>query len=425
MYSFFILAGKNTVDCYNVRSPNDWIYESTLLRNCYQVKNSNLCIACIDSAFLYDCRDCQNCFLSTNLRGKKYYFKNQQYSKDEYEKKLAEYKLNTFSGAEKAQKEFQSLVEGAIYRYMLGIHNNKNITGDIISFSKNVINSFVIFNGENVRYSDYVGDPSKTSKDCYDLTLTGGSQESYEGVVMDHSQLNRFGLFSVKSQDIEYCHHSHNCKHSFGCVGLRNTDYSILNKQYTKEEYYKMLEKIKKHMDEMPYVDKKGRVYKYGEYFPMEMSYFGYNESSAMELVPLSKDKALAEGYNWQDNIQKTTGKETLKLENIPEAIADAEDSILNEVLACMECGRNYKIIQNELNFYRQMKIPIPRRCFHCRHKARVERSNPFKLWHRQCMCDREGHEHKDTCQNEFETSYAPERQEMVYCDSCYNKEVY
>ena len=28
-------------------------------------------------------------------------------------------------------------------------------------------------------------------------------------------------------------------------------------------------------------------------------------------------------------------------------------------------------------------------------------------------------------CTNEFETSYAPERPEIVYCESCYQKEVY
>ncbi|MFH1193084.1 MAG: hypothetical protein V1656_02080 [Candidatus Jorgensenbacteria bacterium] len=27
-------------------------------------------------------------------------------------------------------------------------------------------------------------------------------------------------------------------------------------------------------------------------------------------------------------------------------------------------------------------------------------------------------------CPNEFETSYAPERKEIVYCESCYNAEV-
>ncbi|HEY4493940.1 MAG TPA: hypothetical protein VJB95_00700, partial [Candidatus Paceibacterota bacterium] len=87
---------------------------------------------------------------------------------------------------------------------------------------------------------------------------------------------------------------------------------------------------------------------------------------------------------------------------------------------------RNYKIIQNELGFYRKMKIPVPRRCFHCRHKARIEKSNPFKLWHRSCMCDKKNHFHGGAlCEVEFETSYAPDRPEIVYCEKCYQAEVY
>ena len=184
--------------------------------------------------------------------------------------------------------------------------------------------------------------------------------------------------------------------------------------------------KIIEQMNSMPYKDKKGNIYKYGEFYPAELSYFGYNETSAPEHFPLTKEEALEKGYKWQDNLQKTSGKETLKPENIPESINDVNDSILNEVLACIECGRNYKIVPNELNFYRKMKIPIPRRCFYCRHEARLRRRNPFKLWHKTCMCDKENHFHGEgKCKVEFETSYAPERLEVVYCEKCYQQEVY
>jgi len=106
------------------------------------------------------------------------------------------------------------------------------------------------------------------------------------------------------------------------------------------------------------------------------------------------------------------------------------------EVFACIECKRNYKIVPNELIFYRKMQIPIPKRCFYCRHTARVARRNPFKLWHRKCMCDptsqsydgqsKINHFHgKEKCTVEFETSYAPDRPEIVYCEKCYQQEVY
>jgi hypothetical protein len=39
-------------------------------------------------------------------------------------------------------------------------------------------------------------------------------------------------------------------------------------------------------------------------------------------------------------------------------------------------------------------------------------------------MCDIAKHGHKDKCQNEFETPYAPARPEIVYCEQCYQTEV-
>ena len=83
------------------------------------------------------------------------------------------------------------------------------------------------------------------------------------------------------------------CSDIFGCVGLRSTNYCILNKQYSKEEYKTMIPKVIAHMNEMPYTDSKGKTYTYGEFFPAELSPFAYNESLAQEYYPL--DKATAE----------------------------------------------------------------------------------------------------------------------------------
>jgi uncharacterized protein YbaR (Trm112 family) len=258
-----------------------------------------------------------------------------------------------------------------------------------------------------------------------DLVMSGELSESYEGVVVDHSQLNLFGLFSVKSQDVQYTQHCHSSKHLFGCVGLRNASYCIFNKQYTKEEYNELVPKIIEHMNSVPYTDMNGREYKYGEFYPIELSPFGYNETLAVEDRVLSKEEALQKGYKWQDAMQRTLGKETIASESIPDGIDDIEESILKEVLVCINCNRNYKIVPNELTFYKKMRIPIPRKCFNCRHAARVKRRNPFKLWHRQCMCDKTGHDHSTICLNELETTYSPDRHEIIYCEKCYQTEIF
>ena len=421
LYSFFMDFGKDMIDCMNIRSKNEWLYECMIARNCYQLKYSQFNTACLDSQFLYYCKDCSNCFMCANLVGKKYNYKNKQYTKEEYKKILENYRLDTFSGVERAQEEYDNFIIEFPHKYLNNVQNI-NCTGDIVSNSKNSKNCFTVQSCENCSFCDFVA----RDKDSYDLTVSGELSECYEGIVVDHSQLNLFGIFSPKCQDVKYAQHCHNCKYVFGCDALRNNNYCILNKQYTKEEYEELMLKIIKHMNDMPYVDKKGNIYKYGEFYPSELSPFGYDETQAIEQFPLTKDEAIKYGYKWQDNTQRTVGKETLKFENIPESIKDVEDTILDEILVCVECKRNYKIVPNELIFYKKMHIPIPRRCFFCRHVNRFKRLNPFKLWHRKCMCNKTNHLHGDEpCEVEFETSYAPDRPEIIYCEKCYQQEVY
>lgn len=424
MYSYLIAAAdgkeiKDVVDSLNIIETNERLYECISCEKSYQLKNSQFSISCVDSQFLYDCRACSDCFMCAGLRNKKYCFKNQQYSKEEYEKIVAEYQLDTFSGTERAQKEYDEFILSYPRKYAY-ITQSVNSTGDVLSNCKNVKNAFGMTNSENCRYYDYGVSP----KDCYDITMSGELSESYECIVGDHSQLNLFGIFSVKSQDIRYCQHCHSSKHLFGCSQLRSSEYCILNKQYTKEEYTELVEKIIEQMNTMPYIDGNGCEYRYGEFYPSELSVFCYNETVALDQIQLTREAALARGFKWQDKLQMTIGKETLKPEMLPESIKDVQDGITGEILACIECQRNYKIIPNELTFYRRMNIPIPRRCFHCRHHARILRRNPLELWHRGCMCEKENHGHEGKCPNEFETSYSPERKEIVYCESCYLREV-
>ena len=428
-YSYFILAGRDMMDCMNIRSKSEWLYECFIVSLSYQIKYSRLCLSCIDSQFLYDCHNCTNCLMCAGLRNRKFCFRNEQYSKEDYEKILSDYKLDTFFGVEKAQKEYDEFILECPRRYADNLRNDSNVVGDLISYSKNIKNCFVTKKSENCRYCDLVAD----AKDCYDLAGGGELSECYEDITCDQSSRNLFGIYSWKNQDVFYTEHCHSSKSLFGCAGLRSAKYCIFNKQYTKEEYEKLVPKIIEQMNKMPYIDDIGNSYVYGEFYPIELSPFGYNETLAMEDVALNKEEALKKGYNWQDNIQKTTDQETLKPENIPESIEEIDDSILDEILACINCKRNYKIVPNELIFYRKMKIPIPRRCFYCRHEARLKRRNPFKLWHRQCMCDgstsspqAKNHFHgSQKCEVEFETSYAPERPEIIYCEKCYQQEVY
>ena len=177
-----------------------------------------------------------------------------------------------------------------------------------------------------------------------------------------------------------------------------------------------MVEKIKKHMDEMPYIDSKGRVYKHGEFFPYELCPYGYNESIIDDYFPLSKKEILERGYPYKEKVDNLYTI-TLNTQDIPDNIKDIDDSILNEIIGCEKSGRAFKLTPLELQFYRRMNTPIPRLHPDERYKERLLLRNPLKLYHRKCM--------KEGCTNEFETSYAPERPEIIYCERCYQQEVY
>ena len=164
----------------------------------------------------------------------------------------------------------------------------------------------------------------------------------------------------------------------------------------------------------------------YGQFFPPELAPFGFNETLGYDYFPITKDWALHKGFKWQDKTTGTYGKETIKEKGMPETIGEVAEDILNEVLVCKDCKKNFRITKSELDFYKRMNLPLPHKDFECRHQDRMKKRNPRKLWHRSCMCEQKNHLHgAQKCENEFETSYSPDRPEMVYCETCYQQEVY
>jgi hypothetical protein len=187
-------------------------------------------------------------------------------------------------------------------------------------------------------------------------------------------------------------------------------------------------------MNKMPYQDKKGRKYFYGDFLPIEHSPFGYNETAAQDWYPLTREAAIEGGYLWSD--YQSDVKYEFSDYKIPDDIRDVKDDILDKFLKCEASGKAYRITPMELQFYRHVGIPIPLRWPLERHKARIARMLPRKLWRRKCQCagatasngsykNTSQHQHgSNSCHNEFETSYAPDRKEIVYCEDCYKAEV-
>ncbi len=431
---------KNCFDCYWVLK-NENCYDNMFSDQCYNVYFSEYSDECIDSAFLYDCKNCQNCFACVGLRNKKYHIFNKPYPKKEYEKEIKKYDLGSFSGLEKIKKEFNGF-KSDFPRRFARIYKSSNASGDYIKNAKNCHYCYDILMGaEDCKYVIAGG---TNLKDGYDIFDGGTNSEILYEVVSAGLSLRRvfFSIYTIDSvYDVEYSYHCFNSSNLFGCSGLRHKKYCVFNKQYTKKEYEELVPKIKKHMNDMPYRDKKGRVYKYGEFFPIEFSPFGYNESFGQEKFPLTKKQISEEGYNWLESIEPKY-EPTIRTEDIADNIKDINKSILEETIECANgkncCGNGvFRVIPMEYEFYKKQNIALPRLCFSCRYKNQIDRKNPNRLWHRKCQCAGHSddsniyknqiehpHHKRKHCPNTFQTPYAPERKEIVYCEKCYNKEV-
>jgi hypothetical protein len=277
----------------------------------------------------------------------------------------------------------------------------EGVSGNYVYQSKNVYDSFYADRCEDCRYCAQVVD----LRDCYDNNYTEENELCYD--YLGAYQVTRVSLskFCNKVSDSLYCDACHqDSHHLIGCIGLKRKSYCILNTQYSKEEYEELVPKIIEHMR---------RVGEWGEFFPVKHSPFGYNETVASEYFPLKKKEACEKGWHWHDDEKKE--KYLGPSLEIPNDIHEVPESICDQILLCEITGRPYKIIPQELRFYRKMKLPIPRKCPDQRHLERLALRNPRTLWNRTCA----------KCAEPLRTSYAPERPEKVYCERCYLETTY
>ncbi|MEK7564000.1 MAG: hypothetical protein AAB510_00310 [Patescibacteria group bacterium] len=412
MYSAWVVKSRDCVDCSFIYEKGERLYEVIDSRTCYQCQYGLFFKDCSSVYYSYDCHSCNECFLSSNLRNKSYVFKNVQYSREEYLEKIKEYNLSSFEVRQKLNEEFKNLLENiAVHKYVVN-ERNVNSTGSLIYDCKDVNKAFEVYKGENGKYI-YGAINIKDSMDLYHIDGAELCYEVHAGIRNTNSQ---FITLCYDNTYIIYSDTCHNSQNLFGCVSVKKGEYVILNKKYSKEDYLILREKIIEHM-------KKGG--EYGEFFPPSIAPVTYNETQGNLYEPMTKEEVLAKGWNWEENVPGTFGKETIPHDQIPDKIEDVPDSYLKEIFICTECSKNYNINQNELLFYKKEKIPLPRKCPNCRYKRRFDLRPLRKLWHRICMCSQKHNNHEGKCEVEFETPYSPDRVEKVYCEKCYQQEVY
>jgi len=381
-YSYWIQRCRDCIDisfCHEVELSYecDYCYQSYGLLFCQNCEN------CREGHFLFNCRGCSNCFSCVNLVNKQYNIFNHQKTEKEYKDFLQSIDSKDISQLGRYKSEFREFCLKFPHKYA-EIVKSENCSGDYINRSKRCLNCYHAHEAEDCSYSVHVW---RKAKDCCDVDTSGMNTELIYNSI--NTAIKSYGCIGCRRcwtvSDLRYCINCDNCKNNFGCIGLRHKEFCILNKQYTEGEYNQLTLKI---------IEKMTRIDEWGNFMPVKFSPFSYNETVAQEYFPLSKEEVMKSGWSWRDEEQRVPDP------NLP---------------TCINCGKNFKIIPQEEKFYQKFNLSLPVKCFNCRHLDRMKLRSPRKLWSRQCA----------KCGIKVETTYAPERPEIIYCEDCYQKEMY
>ena len=354
-----------------------------------------------------------NCIGCVNLRDSSYKIFNVQYTREGYLEKLKKLKLETRSGIDEFKKEAEKLWKKLPYRSYTGDSFNLNVTGEYVYQSKNSKEMYIAGHAENCKYCQFI--TFKPAKDCMDYSGWGNNAELiYESLNVGEDVSNvKFSLDCIVGvENTEYSLWCVGSKNDFGCINLKHKSYCILNKEYSRKEYEELKEKIIEDMKKNPYIDELGRAWPYGEFFLPGFSKFAYNNSNASKFFTKTREEALAGGYTWNDEVEKQADA-IISGKDLPETINKVDESILKEIISCTTCDRKYKIASIEFDLLRKMNMPLPTRCLRCRENSRFDKLQMPKLYDRTCM----------KCGKAIRTSYAPDRTETVYCETCYQQE--
>lgn len=379
----------------------DMLY-SKRCSNCYQ------CVDCLDcSSVLYcvECESCSFCIWCEGLKNKSYCIGNRQYTRDEYE-------------SMKSQYMFWFTSKLAIKWSCKNI-NSERVFGDHIIESHEITLWFDVVWSDSSKYLYTVANCT----DCMDVCYTWlGGELLYESLFPQGRNLYMTHNCQDNCQDVLYSENCYACSYCFGCIWLRNKQYCIFNKQYSKEEYETNVWKI---IRQMEFTGERGK------FFHPSLSLFGYNETMANEYYPLNIDSPLLKGageiFHRSDYSSDPKIPEwiiTLQWDQLPSDISTVTDDICKRIILCEVSKRPFMIQKAELSFYRKHLIPLPHKHPDMRYEERMKIRPGRTLFLRTC----------DSCKEDVLSTYpivnsnsvdTPLGYALLYCEKCHKQEVY
>jgi len=284
-YSSKILSScKIIFNSYNIFSSSN-IYYSMVLWNCHNVsygKNS------VDSSNLIFCTDMNNCFeciFCCNQVNSKYKIFNKEYKKEEY-LEIKENVLNRFKNYnefKKLEKNYYRFLEENYVSSSINMNNTEKVVWEEVFYSYNTVNAFCCnWIKDSVNIFNIWDDMHDHNVNLFNSIEAWTNCENF--VWACSVWMNTFNIFFSKSIiEAKYIYYSIDiewCEEIMFSVWLKNKKYCILNKQYKKEKYFELKQKIIEDLKDQG---------KWWNYFGFELSPYPYNDTLAYDYFKVNK----------------------------------------------------------------------------------------------------------------------------------------
>ncbi len=341
LFNWAIFNSHNVVDSIYC-SFSELCYECRDTEKCYNCKFVESSQHCSDSIFLFSCQSCKHCYGCVNLSNKEYCWYNEQLTKEEYETRLAKVNLGSRKVLAAEKQKFAQFKKQFPIKYYRG-KSIENSTGNYLSNVKDSHNSY--FSSDCIDVENCWVMPK--GKDCFGVISAKACELTYNSQSGINYNCQYCNECLANNKNLQWCLFVNTSSDCFGCVSLKKKQYCILNKQYSKEEYERLVAEIKQAMIARG---------EWEDFFPKRMTPFYYNESDAQLYFPLTKAEAVAKGYFWKDHDDSIGTDDN----TIPDDIRLVNDAILDQTFSCKQTGKKYRITKQELDFYRRMNVPLP-----------------------------------------------------------------
>jgi hypothetical protein len=261
--AFCYLNSTNIFNSFLFQTNSNNVYFSAWIDNSYNIFYSKYIN---DSSNLWFCTNmiwCSDCIFCNWLQNQKYSFQNKVLEKDEYEKikkqilnKKDKYLYNYLFISK--NEPINYLSENVNWKYNIKCHNVENWYWiNNTNNSRNVINTW--------------WDNIKNFYDCFDAWAF--AEDLYWNNWVWNNSKNIYCSTQIDvCSDIYYSYFLKNCSFCIGCIWLKNMSYCIFNKQYTKEEWHELADKIFAQMD---------TDWILWDFFPWELNPFYFNDTMA------------------------------------------------------------------------------------------------------------------------------------------------